>query len=468
MPSIQQTLFNSIISSPLSFGSHEGELPEFDDLVLRSKSFEKSRSFPTHFNRIHIYADTVHKKEKIVEFAKSTYPVLHEKAKLLIEDFIAFKKEHGSSKEKELYLQMNMNQFIDRLIEKRPYMFMGSEDFSILRNGKMGKGGFEGIGTDHENPILSLEDYLSYDEMELSALLCMSTPTYFINSGSRKNKGVKEKASSHEESGIYVGVVGPRFEKPGLMDWKHIIVSKEQNTQEKGYGEKADQCSKAYMALKPFARLYNQGDEDHPYFPSYEEALLDKENYIQLKNGNLFNIEAYKERLKITAESLLLEANQRGEQADQKAYVHVVGFGLGVWQVCLEQEQLFIDVFEELIRSKGLSFISDVNFSWFSKECHFKGEMNENQEILDQNGHPVKVQFTKRDPAEQLQGDDKGKLLVASYAWDSNSYPGNEYWIKMLDGSGDPAAACCSMIAELQNPEINPYISATKTHFVSK
>ena len=37
-----------------------------------------------------------------------------------------------------------------------------------------------------------------------------------------------------------------------------------------------------------------------------------------------------------------------------------------------------------------------------------------------------------------------------------NRFPGNEYWQGSYTASGDPAAACCSAITMLQNPDINP------------
>mmetsp|Transcript_23931 Transcript_23931/g.32916 ORF Transcript_23931/g.32916 Transcript_23931/m.32916 type:complete len:111 (-) Transcript_23931:90-422(-) len=88
--------------------------------------------------------------------------------------------------------------------------------------------------------------------------------------------------------------------------------------------------------------------------------------------------------------------------------------------------------------------IGDVDFSWI---------MPEKAESLFLNA--VEIHFSKRHPQSLLPSNKADSLLVVSYAWDSNSWPGNEFYSGSLDGSGDPAAASCSMIAELHNAEIN-------------
>ena len=91
--------------------------------------------------------------------------------------------------------------------------------------------------------VLSLDNYISYDEMALSALLTMSTPSFFINDGDRGNRGILDSVDidgnrqKFEPVGIYVGQVGARFERMRCMEWRHMIVTEEQNTEENGYGK---------------------------------------------------------------------------------------------------------------------------------------------------------------------------------------------------------------------------------------
>ena len=53
-------------------------------------------------------------------------------------------------------------------------------------------------------------------------------------------------------------------------------------------------------------------------------------------------------------------------------------------------------------------------------------------------------------------------IRVSCRTLDSPSL-GNEYWIGRLGASGDPAAACCSLIPQLQDPHVNPTLRGCNT-----
>ena len=190
----------------------------------------------------------------------------------------------------------------------------------------------------------------------------------------------------------------------------------------------------------------------------------------------------YRRRMRMGAEAFLLDANDRAAAAKTVAYCHIVGLGLGVWQKHSGQGQVLADVYAEVVREVPLPHVSDLVFSWFGAvtTCGGVGDAgvlawagggssasSAAQTVLGAASEgkveggggggaaAIVVRFNKRNPAELLVGTDAGKLLVAQYAWDGNSYPGNEYWNGSLAASGDPAAACCSMISELQNPDVN-------------
>lgn len=432
-------------------------IPEFQALVNKSKKFAAQVTFPTINNRIsNIAGSNKQIQEYIVAHARNTYPILHTKVKSLIDGFLAYKQTNGTHVEKTLYANMSKDMFIDRLITQRPLMFMTGVDSYILRDGKTkGSGGFELIGTNNEKAPLLLKDYLSYDEMQIAALLGVSVPTYFINNGIRDNSGLKGDSGTFQEHGIYVGLVGARFEKKDLMEWQHMIITPTQNTMQNGYGKNNTKNQK----LAVWSKFYGLS------FPTFDEAKNDKSGrYISFENGSMyFDSAVYKERLKLVIEPFLLDAHQRGMQNNKKVYVHAVGIGLGVWQVLPIQAQLMLEVYADIIKKNNLSQIADIDFSWFANVDNCGGVKDGG--TFKAANNQIKIHFSKRNPADILQGSDVNKLLVACYAWDGNSYPGNEYWGGYLTASGDPAAACCATIAELQNPQINERVAAKYTHY---
>lgn len=431
----------------------------FQQLLDNSEKFAERVEFPTKDNLIKNIELNSEFQTEVEEHARTTRPVLPARVWSWIPNFLNYKRMHGSNVEKKLYEKMTPTQFVDRLIQKRPLMFMTSADSYLLRNGEEGSGGFENIGTDSEEDNLHLEDYQSYSEMAVAAFVSMFVPTHFINDGNRKNCGKAAAPGSFEPKGIYVGMVGARFEKPGLMEWEHMVITPVQNKPENGYGNEADPTDPKTIELRLWAQLYQSRVGSDYAFPDYEEASKDKTGrYQPIAKGNYLDTFVYRERMKLVVESFLLESNERAKQQGKKAYLHVVGLGLGVWMLHPCQTDILVDVYADLLRKHKLEHISDIDFSWFggSHQC---GDAKD-QDDFESKGHSIKIHFSKRNPADSLIGDDEGKLLIAQYAWDSNSYPGNEYWDGALTASGDPAAACCSTIPELQNPEINPYVSA--------
>jgi len=427
-------------------------------LVKRSDSV--SYRFPTRDNRLsQVFKDN---PEEGVKHAESTWPIVHESALKLIDFFLAYKKENGSSIEKAVYADLDTGKFITRLLTKRPLMFMQEEDEYLLQNGDSafaydrhaGKDCFKMIGTESEKEPFVLQNFQSYDEMELSALLGMSVSTRFINEGGRGNSGRKNnKEHSYEPMGIYIGLTGCRFERKLLMEWKHMAVTISQNKEENGYGD-----AKPDPLLKKWAETYGLPGN----FVTHDEAKAafsapsGSGRFIKVPGGFIDQL-VYAARCELTAETFLAEANSRAEAVGAKAFCHLVGLGLGVWQIHDCQVPIQVDAYATVIRRMSLPHVGELHFSWFGRvsKC---GRAESGQELKDKDGSLIRVVFDKRDPAERLPEPGPGAkpwLLVAQYAWDSNSYPGNEYWMGMLTASGDPAAACCSLIPELQNPDVN-------------
>ncbi len=410
----------------------------FESIHEKTKQFnDQICKFPTKNNLPEAIAGGSLGKQKTIAIqANTTRPIIHRETLTLMQGYLERKRTIGNDREKTFYAQMTVYQFIDRLLTKRPIVFMGANDYFLLKKEHRSKSidkdevikehdNFEAIGTKKELDPITLENYLSYDEMQISALIGVSVPTYFINNGSRTNNATPGKLDTYQQEGVYIGLVGARFEKPGLMEDAHIIRHKD------------TQRNKIHAT--EWQKFYeNKGPEI----------------CIPIHDKLVFDCNVYKKRMRAVIEPYLLEANLRGIEAKKQVYCHVVGLGLGVWQKRPEQGRMMLEVYKELLEWHKLDHISDINFSWFPDNA-------QSITIDAPFNHRIKTHFSKRAPADKLVGDDENKLLVAMYAWDGNSYPGNEYWIEALSASGDPAAACCSTIAWMQNPDINSNVCGT-------
>lgn len=452
--------------------SPSAPLVSYATLVRNSKDFETTTcKFPISTHRIATIAAQDTTKQKTIEkHASNVHPILHARVLKLITDFLTYKKQNGSPVEKSLYASMDTNAFICRLITKRPLMFLGKNDSYLLRNKTKGQGQFETIGTSQEKAPLILADYLSYDEMQISALLGISVPTYFINNGSMQNKGVPGAPGSYQEEGVYVALVGARFEKPNHMEWQHMIITPEQNTTQNGYGLTTPASSSLLSIWSDFYQTK---------FPTFEEAKqeLQEEDqnktwlfykkYIRLDDTKFLNIEVYKKRLETILLPFLLHANECGQQQNKKVYCRVLGLGLGAWEVSTQQKELMSYLYDRLLNTTHLPNISDLEFIGFGDTVYesftIEGIANRYHKSSSTGAPADKLNFTNT-----FTGFHGDKLLVTMYAWDGNAYPGNEYWVGALAASGDPAAACCSTISELQNPLINPCVLTNKVLWYGK
>lgn len=402
--------------------------------------------------------------------AAGTRVVVHTRYPALVEAFLAHKRAHGSARERALYHgSWTWRDQVARLLAKRPLSFLDARDNTLLRNGARRPGAaaaWDRVGGDDEDADLCLADYLSYDEILLGSLLGVSGPSHFINDGRRTNMGHPGAPGSFEPRGVIIGLVGPRFERHARMDSLLVQTKGGRRQRRRDRDDEDDDDYELPAPLRAAYARFLDCDLAGPHNTGDSSSSSASSSQV------FFNAAVYEARVRITAELLLAEAADRAAAAGPgtAAHVYVVGLGLGVWLVDARQPDRYAAAFAAALA--GLSPVARarlarVEFAWLdSLSDDARATL-----LAAGRGAGIDVVFSRRNPAAPLaeEAEEEGErqetpkkgrrrrlLLVLSYAWDGNAFPGNEYWVGALAASGDPAAACMSTISELHNPLLNP------------
>jgi len=408
------------------------------------------------------------------------------------------------SKVAEKVSPQNVKKLYQRLYSKRPLTFWGSSDQSLSKDLK--------LETRTLHSETDLAENICYSEIELAALMQVSSRTIFINNGYKYNKGELGKKGTYIEEGISAGLVGARFEIDDGMEAHHLRGKKLEKSlagfkaDEKGLGDlgRIKRVNKNFAAgYGEIWREFYRTPEKEAEFEKYDEGKIDEEGLTK--------------RLYLTYKKFIYDNIAQAQKLGKKAYIRLSGLGDGVWadddikatvKLCIGQAiakvyaELSPEMAEDIAAFELCEFVppkpeepgagasEDERIKYrdalrrhntaieiYNKGNYATGFESYLQQAAGKPLHLVPVinssntnyvetasPFTTKAVAQTrvIAGNldsfgNSGQYLgCVMYAYDGNSYPGNEYWEGALTASIDPAHTCATGNAFLQNAQTNP------------
>ncbi len=359
------------------------------------------------------------KREEFVTHARETRPLLTDSALELCNKFLQFKQSYGSEEDKKNYRSMSTSTFITRLLNARHLVFKEKYHKPLVFDE-------EGIvisPTPKSTELTTFENNLSADEIAISALVGVSSTTFFSNDGNIN----KTEIGKNVAKGVFVA----------------LATLKSDYTSSKTDSDNEEQNKLNIMW-------------DNHY----------KVNEIKSEDRGDHVLQA---RVRAHATMLLAEANSRAEALNKKAYVHVENPDLETE----DMQKIGVSVFLEVLDTLKLEKIHVVAFAnWdHMKKTNQQHILNANYNKLKNKDRTTRykhhdnqliVTFSDRFYATLISEDNSNDyLLVASYPCDANAYPGNVYWMQTnkrnttIASTAESRAAGCSFVTTLQNPYVN-------------
>lgn len=363
---------------------------------------------------------------------------------------------------------------VTEIINKRAYLFWLEDDESIHidTSGDIiiphySNDEYKNVGKESQEEPTTDRLCLDYDHLKLSGHLLYTANTYFFNSCGRGNQ-CRYVRDGHELQGLVMGLIGPRFEKDGVMDVNDMIFV--EGFDRRNEPSDLDKEIRKYYQLK--GKKLSLEEDLHLYavLNSHNGELNYYEKKPQAKAYNAtFKTNIYKGRISLMFETALLEANSR-VPAGMKGFFHMTGAGLGVWRKHAEQNHIYVKTLMEYLamehqKLKKIDTIR-VAYIWVGQDANYWN--SKYQQEYRKIGH-INILFENVDGASALPHTGKEKyFLILTFAYDSNAAGGNEFWVGAYSASMDPATACCSQVAEIFNSYVNPFLNINRFYVAKK
>lgn len=429
-------------------------------------------------------------KKVFVEMARNTRPIISIELWNLLETFMEImRKLPGVEGEnyRVVYEGMTPAGLVKRLLTKRPIVFVNRADYHVLREKPKDivpahdKWNSLALNLDEIQDAPFLREYISYDEMLISACVSMSTPTFYVSDGSLKSPTEKSSKPFVPE-GILCGLVGARLPKIGFMEHRFLFPRHEP--------------SKPFYQLmltrdkskEEFNRVHHSDDFwiKHVCPEAFPEGKIPTEKEVRNK-ASLYqdiykdgiNIVYFKKRLSFSIIPYLKEAENRGLEKNRQVMVSVPPIGAGVWRGSVDSKiihQLILNIILEYLDNDfdvknldtlvaifppGVDLDVYINFVPCEQILSINVDETTSKVSVAFKGKAQKLTIfneTNRRVASLPPAGFESCLSVSAYAWDGNSYPGNEYWVDSFY-SFDPQAVICSLLGQFQNPEVNIHLA---------
>lgn len=415
----------------------------------------------------------------VLPIGTNVYPICHSVVITIINKWIKHLEANQSTKYNHLRtLYENMKLFdenlsekfkasklIQRFLTKRPLVFLGTDDVTRDRLFKDDIITTNGIKE-------TVQNYIMYDECIISALIGVSNETYTLRTNPFEGGYYKDNLNNFKEDNrhkkvILVGQCGARFERKDSMESTYINSSSIDSN-----------SGIQRIMLDEMEKVLN--DSDNMYLKQQYKVLFNKiknpkkldtvpTNLDNPNDNNTIQIMRYLQRLALIYIPYILNS-LKYYKTDSNLYCRVTGIGGGEWlpnwlgdRTNTLSYGLLITLINMFIYEK---FSLKKNYPNFNIELYIGNDIYKENESNMETIHNLIASSEKSNQIKiinqyQVSIFDKtthseNDCIVCQYAWDGNSFPGNEYWYGN-DGSADPAFISATALAEIQNPILNPF-----------